>query len=275
MTPENPVVGGTVLRIPAIQSPNFNESAGTGWAIFQNGNAFFFNITATGTITATEFIGTDFVITASGIFFYSGTPGPGNPPIVSASEGGTDPYGNPVQSGVVSQSGGQTSALSGAELVFSSGGFISGSSGLVLGGNIGLNAIEVLLPFSNALIAVQPGTSFTEETWHPMTLVNGWANAAGFVTAQYRKVASPPNSVEVIGVLNAAAASAAMFCTLPAGYIPASKQPAGGAGESGGVPAGLSPWILCDTSGNLNVENTGAVPAAFLVPFHGFISLDA
>ena len=40
----NPVEGGTVLRIPAIQSPNFVHGV-SGWAIFQDGTAEFNSIT--------------------------------------------------------------------------------------------------------------------------------------------------------------------------------------------------------------------------------------
>lgn len=39
----NPVVGSTVLRIPAIQSPNFQHGV-SGWCIFQNGDAEFNDI---------------------------------------------------------------------------------------------------------------------------------------------------------------------------------------------------------------------------------------
>jgi hypothetical protein len=81
--------------------------------------------------------------------------------------------------------------------------------------------------------------------------------------------------VEIIGAINAAAATAATFATLPAGYIPASSQPVCSMGANAAVPAGLSPWINCDTSGNLSVQNTGGVPAAWRSFFHGFIALDA
>lgn len=95
----NEVAGGNgVLLIPAIQSPNFSESAQTGWAIMQNGDAYFFNLTAEGTITASQFIGTDFIMASQGLFFYNGTPSLGNPPIFAVCAPGTtsDPYGNTV-----------------------------------------------------------------------------------------------------------------------------------------------------------------------------------
>jgi hypothetical protein len=131
------------------------------------------------------------------------------------------------------------------------------------------------------LTAVKPGTGTspanpaTPESWHAMALGNGWTNLAGNVAAKYRKVAAPDNSVEIIGAIQANAATSANFFDLPAGYQPNSSQPAGAMGASGNVPAGLSPWVRCDSSGALTVQNTGAVPAAWTAFFHGFISLDA
>lgn len=90
----DPVVGGTILRIPAVQSPNFSLANQTGWAIMQDGSAYFFNVTATGIITATAFQGTNFTIDAAGIFFYSGAPAAGNLLIAIANTAGADPYGN-------------------------------------------------------------------------------------------------------------------------------------------------------------------------------------
>jgi hypothetical protein len=122
------------------------------------------------------------------------------------------------------------------------------------------------------ITAANPAVSNANETWHAMTLLNSWANVAGFATARYRKTAL--NQVEIIGAVNAAAATTATFATLPAGYQPASQQPACAMGANASVPAGLSPWIRCDTSGNLTVQNTGAL-GAWEAFFHGFIALDA
>lgn len=111
----DPVVGGTVLRIPAIQSPNF-VSGVSGWAIFQNGNAEFDNITIRG-----EFEGTDFVINSSGIFFYSGTPAAGNLLISIASAAGTDAFTNAYPEGMSISMGGKSVVLGetgGAPLIY-------------------------------------------------------------------------------------------------------------------------------------------------------------
>lgn len=96
----NPVVGGTVLQIAAIQSPNFSIPGASGWSIEQDGDAFFFNITAEGTITASTFIGTDFVINSAGAFFYNGTPALGNLWCSIAPVAGSDSFGNAYANGV-------------------------------------------------------------------------------------------------------------------------------------------------------------------------------
>jgi hypothetical protein len=69
----NPLTGaqGKLARA-LIQSPDFSIADQTGWAIMQDGSAFFFNITASGVITAAEFEGTDFIIDQAGIFMYNG-----------------------------------------------------------------------------------------------------------------------------------------------------------------------------------------------------------
>lgn len=91
---ENPVVGGTALRIPAIQSPNY-VSGSTGWIIKIDGSAEFNNLAIRGT-----FSGSDFIINSSGIFLYSGTPAAGNLIGAWAPVAGTDAYGNAYPQGL-------------------------------------------------------------------------------------------------------------------------------------------------------------------------------
>lgn len=56
-----------------------------------------FGFTSGGVVQATEFVGTDFVITASGIFYYSGSPAFGNLVQSMVGPGVTsDPFGNTV-----------------------------------------------------------------------------------------------------------------------------------------------------------------------------------
>jgi hypothetical protein len=97
----NPLTGaqGSLVRAQ-IKSPNFSLAGQTGWAILKNGDAYFFNIVAEGTITATSFIGTDFVINSAGAFFYNGTPAAGNLFCSIASAAGTDAHGNAYGAGM-------------------------------------------------------------------------------------------------------------------------------------------------------------------------------
>jgi hypothetical protein len=61
----NQPIGGTTLVRSAIKSPNFSESGQTGWAVAKNGDAFFFNLTASGSILGGNISGAD--ITGSNI----------------------------------------------------------------------------------------------------------------------------------------------------------------------------------------------------------------
>src|SRR5258708_6366427 len=90
MMPGNPIVGGVVLRRPAIRSPNFLTGS-AGWTINADGSAEFNNLSIRGT-----FNGTNFIINSTGAFFYSGTPALGNlvVSITGQSSSGTDSFGN-------------------------------------------------------------------------------------------------------------------------------------------------------------------------------------
>jgi hypothetical protein len=86
MMPLDPIVGGTTLRIPAIQSPNFSIPNQTGWAIEQNGAAYFFQVTVNGDVIIASASG--------GVFLYSGPPATGNLIGWWTAAAGTDAYGN-------------------------------------------------------------------------------------------------------------------------------------------------------------------------------------
>lgn len=91
---QNPIVGGTALRIPAIQSPNYVPGV-SGWIIKIDGSAEFNNLVVRG-----QFSGTDFIIDANGIFFYAGTPATGNLTGSWTAAAGTDGFGNAYQAGI-------------------------------------------------------------------------------------------------------------------------------------------------------------------------------
>jgi Right handed beta helix region len=95
----NPLTGaqGTLVRAQ-IKSPNFSIADETGWAIMQNGDAYFFNVTATG-----EIIATILVLQGAGtMLVYEGSPALGTLIYSDSGQGGTDPHGNVYLAGAVS-----------------------------------------------------------------------------------------------------------------------------------------------------------------------------
>jgi hypothetical protein len=239
----NNILAGTSLAIAQIQSPDYVPGV-SGWIIRQDGSAEFNTGTFRGDITITQADGTILVISDEFIQFFAsdGTTALGVIGVLDPTAGGL--------------------SISGQD------GAAAASLYLVPGGGGALVA-------SAPIAANKPGAAAgTPETWHAMSpLLNSWANSAGNVAPQYRKVASPPNSVEIIGTLNAAAATATTFFTLPANYIPASVQaiPCGTFNASAGIDN--VPFIQCDASGNLTVQQR--IASATGIRFHGFISLDA
>ena len=118
--PGDPVVGSTVLRRPAIQSPNYQAGA-AGWTINQDGSAEFNNLTIRGT-----FAGTDFVINSSGAFFYSPSEAAGNLIASIAAAAGADQFGNQYLAGVSSYGASFASQLGGGFVVLYSGSQLGG-----------------------------------------------------------------------------------------------------------------------------------------------------
>lgn len=83
--------GGNLIR-KSIQSPNFDIAAMTGWAIMRNGDAYFFDVTATGVVTANSVVVKG---SGDGVFVYDGVPAHGSLVVAIAAAAGTDDFGNP------------------------------------------------------------------------------------------------------------------------------------------------------------------------------------
>ncbi len=84
MKPKRDITGGTILRIPAIQSPNFQANV-SGWKIAQDGSAQFNNVTLIGSIT---------IEGSNELLLYSGTPAAGNIIAALSPLAGSDTFGN-------------------------------------------------------------------------------------------------------------------------------------------------------------------------------------
>lgn len=98
---DDAIVGGTALRIPAIQSPNF--SAGSlGWIIRADGSAEFNGATFRGNVV---------IQSNQAVLFYSATPAAGNLVGSISPVGGTDGFGNTYPAGFQFLDGTLKSAL--------------------------------------------------------------------------------------------------------------------------------------------------------------------
>jgi hypothetical protein len=115
LKPENPVVGGTVLRRAAIASPNYVAGV-SGWTINQDGSAEFNNLTIRGV-----FAGTNFEINSLGAFFYSGTPAAGNLVESITSAAGTDGFTNEFLAGHSSYGPGYATSAQAGQVAFYTG----------------------------------------------------------------------------------------------------------------------------------------------------------
>ena len=126
------------------------------------------------------------------------------------------------------------------------------------------------------VFATEPGAGTgTPEPWHAMAVVNGWTTpVSGNVACKYRLLASPPNTVEIIGTMGSSAATSSAFFQLPTAYKPASQQ------QFWCSPT-QNPTVYyfgqCDTTGTLRIETPSVADTNAIGPwvFHGFISLDA
>lgn len=256
---QNPIVGGTALRIPAIQSPNYSPGV-AGWIVKINGDAEFNNLTIRGT-----FLGADFILNSSGLFIYNGTPAAGNLIASIAAAGGTDSFGNTYLSDIVSYQGLGFVALSSGNLL--SGLTADGYSKAGLVGSGGVNTLYATSPvdstsFPNpadhsliggtrtvtpqsaagfphhefdgtlwlndpAIKAVNNANTWTPETWHTPTFAANWATTgtlngnSTFQGMQYRKDAE--DNVWISGGAVSSGAGGTVF-TLPSGYLNSSRR---------------------------------------------------
>lgn len=148
MIPENPVVGGTVLRRAAIQSPNFVTGA-TGWSVNQDGSAEFNNLV----------IRNGQIISGVALFYSSTPPALGNLIASVAALGGTDTAGNNYLPGVTNYFNGPTPTavqFVAGQLQFSTAATFAGpwTTGVAISVSIGAGGIASILNiFPQGLVA--------------------------------------------------------------------------------------------------------------------------
>lgn len=181
----NPIVGGTALRIPAIQSPNYNPGV-AGWIIKIDGSAEFNNLTVRGT-----FNGNNFILNSSGLFIYSGTPANGNLIASIAPTSGTDSFGNTYLDGIVTYSGASFAALSVGNVYF---GLIA--DGYTTAGLVGLSGADGVFASSPTSVS-----NTDAATWE---LVDGLVSVTPTSAAGYPHLDVGASSSGVTGWINGA-----------------------------------------------------------------------
>ncbi len=103
------------------------------------------------------------------------------------------------------------------------------------------------------------GPTGTVETWHKFNpLQSGWSVLNPFTGAWVRKLASPPNSIQLSALLSvnqSAVGDGTQIATLPAGYAPSTQLtfPVTADVEKLSSGSAESPRMKLDTSGNLTV----------------------
>lgn len=139
---ENPIVGGTALRIPAIQSPGFDPGV-AGWIIRIDGSAEFNDVVIRG--------GT--VISGTALY-YNGTPALGNLILSIAAAAGVDSFGNAYVQGLGVYSTDGSVQLNNAQVL------VSGTDG---------SAMNILTNLGSAYLDLVPA-DLVGTTWLSATL---------------------------------------------------------------------------------------------------------
>jgi hypothetical protein len=266
MQPNSPAIAGTVLRVPAVQSPNY-VAGSVGWIIRADGSAEFNGVTMRGDLYIVGPGGSEIQgLIDVGLATLVLVPDPGfgtyNPAIVRADTGDASANGaldlySPSKIGspgdVAGISLGGYSALTG------------GATALIFAGNangfVTLSAQTIQLITNGGLVtsdapiyAIRPSTTVAD-TWNLATLLNGFTNSAPRL--QYRLVASPAKSVHVVGLIasGATTGSGTTIATLPAGYRPASVTAPAPVVDA---TTGYGCWLGLDSSGNLSLHGVWA-----------------
>lgn len=116
-------------------------------------------------------------------------------------------------------------------------------------------------------------TGTTIDTWTAIPFTNSWSNSANPPAGRYRRISSPPNSIEVVGRVSHAAVSGTSQLSTALPYVPAHAQDRPVATFGNSASAVATPVLSIDATGVLSFFNlpTGTTSAAF----HVIYSLDA
>jgi len=244
MMPQDPIVGGNVLRRPAIQSPNFVHGT-SGWTINADGTAEFNNLIIRGT-----FLGSDFELSNNGFFLYTGTPAPGNIPIAGITAGTTDDYGNvPISGNMVT---GGCMFFRNAAGAFAQLALFNSQPGLVNGTG---DAGEKHPAFHNTFVSGAGGTRqevtvIQSGDFDPGGTLNALIN---LISASQNGTSTPPEAKLVVG-------GATLLDAIGPIGVASSKL------TFGGVPGQQMKWT--DSNSQLNFDLAGSGPFIAGEQFH-------
>jgi hypothetical protein len=113
-------------------------------------------------------------------------------------------------------------------------------------------------------------------SWNNMVLSHSWANSGHGPAGRYRRVAAPPNSVEIIGDLTAGTIrNGTVITTLPSGYTPDTEQAIGVCVLSGTPTRPAASRLAVLTNGQVQCFGLAGLARGSRIAFHGFVSLDA
>lgn len=112
-----------------------------------------------------------------------------------------------------------------------------------------------------------------DANWHSMSLQNGWANGGGAdPPASYRLVASPPNSLQIVGSISGGTnANGTVIANLAASYRPTGGNKILFPVAVNGIVAGLSPRMEYQTNGDITIDQCTSATNIF---FNAILPLD-
>jgi hypothetical protein len=127
--------------------------------------------------------------TADGVFVYSGTPGPGNPPIAAMTGGDVDPYGNTVYPDI--------SSVGASGLIYMAAGLL----------NIALNAsqyapAEIFAGATEATLNLNSGLASSGDTLAELALLSATANGGGSLISMTANEVSMSHALNVATEIN-------------------------------------------------------------------------
>jgi len=287
----NPIIGGGGgLVYPSIHSPNYLTGI-SGWTINKDGSAEFQNAIIRGTVQAGTFIGSDFIINASGTFIYDGAPAAGNLIATDTSADGTDAFGNTYLGGRINYINNGLSY----DAVGFQGGTVSFWNSPTFNGVYTLEAsifyasgtaLEIVTQLANGNIIIGPAATGTvifpagtdpivanksgaAESWQSMNTrgyQNGWTDAGVGNVGGYRLIPSPANEVELRGELTGGTlADNTVIINLPNAYHPSVLQVLPLLIPGAGAVANMR--LNINTNGNvtcLGIAGLGAGPRVIL-----------